>query len=756
MESAVTWEDLPVPGRHLVAEICAAIDGVDVLIAEVSSLNENVLFELGYAIGRGKHTVPALDETLTTATRSWKSLGLLSQMGRIDYSGDASKLAALFLASRPRVGEPTHLDRLLADAKTKKPNSLFAPQPAVPTTAFSNLKKMLDRDRGWTLRGSSEDLVLAPLKFYVEEIYRSTAAIIPFLDPDRNRAEEHNSRASLLAGIAHGLDVPLLLVAEPTYQTPLDYSDMLLNFQSSSDLQGRVRIWLDERHLQATTTGRRAGRLALQVELPIRSFGQYVAEYERDSLADYFVPTSEYETMLRGDAKIFVGRKGTGKTATMQRLVDDLRSSGKNLVVSIKPASYEISGLVEAIGSVDSEAVTDYMLLSLWSYLVYTEIAMQIVRHADSRPAGWPLDEDIERVRKELENLGVEVDADLSSRLEHAVNDFITPQKTHTRRPDDREAVAKAFKVEHVRRLVAAMQPNLASYDRVAVLFDNLDKAWQRGINYAAMSRFLLALLVASGKIERELRRSSDHPAGPVFTLAVFLRTDIFDIVTRFAREPDKIETLEVRWSDEELLLRVLEERYGALRDDDHSGVEADMWAEIFETEVRSTQTRDYIPWRVLPRPRDLVYFANAALTSAINNKHDLVRETDLIAAEQPYSEFVVEALLVEGQAEEFDLEAVIYEFVGKPATLDQTEIIALLSPHGDANDIRDFLVRSTFLQIEMSEGTFEHVDGAARARRRLKIAEQGAANDGRPLHFRVHPAYRPFLEIPDTDLHIK
>jgi len=749
---AATWEDLPVAGRHLISAICTEIDRSEVVIAEVGSLNGNVLFEAGYALGKGKVLVPVLDETKADAVLNWKALGLLTGLGRLDYTGNASKLAVFYMKQAPRKDEPLVLDRLLSGASPKEANSVFAPAPPVHTTALSSLTKMLERDRDWSPRGSSDDLGVAPLELYVKELYRSSAALISVLGPDRTRAREHNARASFLAGIAHGMALPLLIVGEPSFVSPLDYQDMYFGYRNSSDLQKRVRSWLDANHLKWISDGTRSGRLALDIELPIRSFGQYVAEYERDQLADYFVPTSEYEAMLQGHSKIFVGRKGTGKTATMQRMVDDLRQKKSTLVVPIKPANYELSGLVETLKTIESESSTDYMLLALWSYLIYTEIAAQVVRHFDTHPAGWPTRPEIEELRLELERLNVKLDDDLSARLERAVADLTTVALS--RAGSDREGVAKVLRAEQVKRLRTKLSAAIREYDRVAVLFDNLDKAWQRGVDYPTMSRFLLSLLVASGTIERELRRDQSGTDGPTFTLAIFLRTDIYDIVSTYAREPDKIETLEVRWRDEDLLLRVIEERFSALRTGSQTGVQPNVWAEIFAPEVRGLGTRDYLPWRVMARPRDLVYFANAALTSAINNRHNMVLQKDFLSAEQVYSEFAVDALLVEGQSETFDLEAVVYEFVSAPAILPSTEVLAMLAKHGDPDEIRDWLLRSTFLGVEIGAGKFEHVEGASRAKRRLRVAQTSADRDTRPLRFRIHPAFRPFLEIRDDDLY--
>src|SRR5690606_11446875 len=104
-----------------------------------------------------------------------------------------------------------------------------------------------------------------------------------------------------------------------------------------------------------------------------------------------------------------------------------------------------------------------------------------------------------------------------------------------------------------------------------------------------------------------------------------------------------------------------------------------DLWIDLFTTEVRGEVTRDYFLWRALHRPRDLIYFANAALTTAINRQHRIIESSDIIFAEQQYSKFAFDALVVESDAETFNLEDLLYEFAGSPATLNDGDLRRLL-----------------------------------------------------------------------------
>jgi hypothetical protein len=748
---AKTWEDLEVKGTLLIDTICRAIDESEIVVAEVSDLNSNVLFEAGYALATNKHLWLALDETDVDAVRRWKELGIFATIGRVDYSGNSEKLVTACTGPAAPANGPDLLETLMSGGRARQADAVFA--PALPTRfqAALTLESFLERQSHLTILGAGDDLGMAPLDFYVKEIYRASAAVFHLLAPKRLRAAEHNARASFFAGLAHGFGLPVLMVVEEGFTSPLDYKDLLYTYDSAAALQEHVRQWLDSLPKQAGTN-KRLGKLALDIELPLRSFGQYVAEYERDELTDYFVETGEFRSILAGDSKVFVGRKGTGKTATMSQGVLELRKDRRNLVVSVKPSAYELAGLVEFVRALQSDSQSEYAMLSIWAYLLHTEIAVRTVSYASERPAGGGTDDALGLLTQELNDLQIDLDADLSERLEKAVS-TLTSESRRTGETAHAHIgrVLNLHRLSHLKELVLR---TLKDFNRVAVLIDNLDKTWEKGADYGVMARFILSLLTAIGRVEKDFGKPARGLDPVNVTLTVFLRTDIYDAIAKFAREPDKVGVLSVRWQDAELLVRVLEERYTANRSRKSGTPAFDMWEEVFDPEVRGLPTRDYFLWRTLPRPRDFIYFANAALTTAINRKHSVITAADITTADTQYSRFAIEALLVESEAEGFDLEEALYEFAGMDSTMTAGQLAELLSGYENAQEIKDWLIRTSFLGIEVKPGQFIHVEGETDARRQLKVAERFAERSHSEVRFRVHPAFRAFLEVRDDDLH--
>lgn len=748
---SVGWESLDIEGNILISTICKSIDSSSAVVAEISSMNSNVLFEAGYALGRNKELWLALDTTDSEASKLWRDVGLFETVGRLNYEANSDDIVNSVIRKRPDLKTPELFTELITNAKQREANTLFAPALPIKSQANKSLTRILERNRDIKLLGASEDLGLAPLAYYAREIYRSSAGLFHLLPENKVRSREFNARASFLAGYTHALDLPLLMVAEEGFNPPLDYKDLLYQYPTVSALTTRVENWID--NLPSAQPGRaRPGRLHLSIEAPIHSFGQYVAEYESEDLPEYFIETNEFHAIIEGRSPLFVGRKGTGKSATMSQAVRRLSKDRRNLVVPIKPSSYDLGSVLEVVKQLNLESSTDYLFNSIWEYLLYTEIAIAAVRAGELRPAGVGVNTPLFNLSALLEDIGVGIDETFAERLEAIAEPLRGKDFT---RDTEKSVISKTIKVAMTERLRRSIMESLKDFDRVAVLIDNLDKTWEPSADFATTSQFLLSLLTTSGNVQKYVRKNSTN-GSQLFTIGVFLRTDIFDVMSRHAREPDKVGRLSVHWEDEELLARVIEERYGAKKSQTKNAAfdGQEVWSELFADEVKGIPTRDYIISRTLPRPRDLIYLANAALTTAINRKHEKVREEDIIYAEKQYSRFALDALIVESQAEGFDLEEVLFEFAGLDATLDEDELSLVLESVGEADEIRGWLIRTSFLGLQIAEGDFVHVEGEDASRRKLKAAQRLSQRTGRPLRYRIHPAFRDSLEVIDNDLH--
>src|SRR5713226_7775996 len=83
--TARPWERLQVAGRYVIDVILDEIGKSDVAAFDVTHLNHNVMFELGFAIGAQRRIWLFRDPTLVEGQRTWDRVRLLTTIGYSSY-----------------------------------------------------------------------------------------------------------------------------------------------------------------------------------------------------------------------------------------------------------------------------------------------------------------------------------------------------------------------------------------------------------------------------------------------------------------------------------------------------------------------------------------------------------------------------------------------------------------------------------------------------------------------------------------------
>ena len=187
---------------------------------------------------------------------------------------------------------------------------------------------------------------------------------------------------------------------------PIDYRDLLRNYKNAADADAITRQWLahlpgELRELEQVARADITSAPSQAVPL-IRKIhvGDYVAENELSDLAAYFVETAEFEDALAGTFKVFVGRKGTGKSAVTHMVADRLREDMRNLVRVIAPKGYELTQILKLVKEFDLPTRNRFVE-GLWKYLLSTEALIAIWDNLKDKPldASWSAAETAARDR---------------------------------------------------------------------------------------------------------------------------------------------------------------------------------------------------------------------------------------------------------------------------------------------------------------------------------------------------------------------
>ncbi|MFJ2761982.1 P-loop ATPase, Sll1717 family [Streptomyces prasinus] len=755
---ARTWEATPATGRLIIETVLGAIDDSTICLFDVTTLSQNVLFEVGYAFSQQKHLMLSVHKT-PKSEHDWRSFDIFSTIGCIFYE-TGSELASKFMTGIAAASEKTLWDDVSQALDGHTRNSLFYVPTYHTSEAERNLRRMVGKERDLGTKVTIADPAeqgSAPLAWYVNAVYSSTATLLQMSGEQHDRNKLHNARTAFIAGLARGLNRPLLIVVDDEYHGPVDYKDILYTYHNKKKLSEKLKDWLssafDAWRRENSQDQPEVPKLEIATELKELKFGDYVAENESDTLDEYFVETAEYEAVLRESSVVFVGRKGMGKSANMIRASQVLGDDRRNLVCLIRPTNYDLDGLVGLLQSIAGDGNQSFLVDSFWRFLLYSEIAISAVTAAERLPAGISGGTPIAHLRDYLAQN--DISEDFSVRLEKVIEGALVELKEAPKGSaiqKQRERIAQVLHGNIVGNLRRLLGDALRDRHRVALLVDNLDSAWTRSGQLQSQAVLLVGLLGAVSRIAEDFQKENNRLQSVNVTISVFLRSDIYDEVIKEAREPDKINTKRIDWNQPELLKRVMDERYLSARP---AGTSPDeLWNKFFCAEVDGTPTLEHIFATILPRPRDLVYFCKAAVQNAANARHSVVDESDIHEAEKIYSKFAVDALLVEYGSTIEHLEDVIYEFTGSDDVLQRSMVLELISDGLDTEDSEaaekclEGLLKISFLGIEVRDGEIWYPERADQLRKAKILARKTSRREKREERYQIHPAYRNFLEV--------
>ena len=750
------WTDNPVSGAGLIKTILGQVDRSHVFSCDLTYPNPNVSFELGYAIARFKRIFTTLNPGIADAAKDYKRIYFSSlNMGFADYDNHES-LAERFLSESPwRSLDQTLLDRRYRQQvpRPEHPTVMYLKPPSNTDSVLATteeLKKSLFSDG--IIIDDPNEYSSQMLDWYAEKLLIADAVIVHLLSTDHVDHRDHNLKSSIVAGLAQGFGRPFIMLAHAPYESPVDYDQWLKVHDTAESCAALAKAWLESvsDNLSHRRPRRQQAGQSVSASIDLRSLflGDPVAEHEAERLFEYFVETSAYYHALQGPLTILVGRRGTGKTAILYAVRSEMGKSRNDHVTVIKPIGYETHGLIRVLDEVRYRAERGFLIESLWKFLIYSEIANSVETEIVSRPIYHV------RTPEETEFLGYYqgnspvLSPPFSERIDKAVAS-LEGLGYIRQASEQRVRISENLHNSMINDLRRHLGKVLARKNSLTLLIDGLDEPWGPGDHVEHLAELITGLLGVSQVIPNDFRRSDDKTKAVEATITVLLRSDIFLFIQHLLPEQDKLPMVQVTWNDQELLLRVLEERmlYNAPRGRTASAI----WDGIFPESVVGITPQGFILRTALPRPRDLIHLVKAAVNIAINRGHDKVLPNDLLSAREQYSQYAFNSILKEDDPVKGKLEAVLYEFAGTGKELLKEDIESLFATAGVDLDDTDFylnlLCDINFLGVETANG-FHYARDEEERRTLRNIAGVIATRNGRSEMFEINPAFYQVLQI--------
>lgn len=733
-----TWRDMNPGGQILLCSICEAIRTSTAVVADVTNLNHNVMFELGFAIGMGLPVVPLRDTTLAADDRTFRQLGVLDTLGYIEFTNSTvlaeelpksiSREALTFPPGEPDTANPVFLMK----------------SPIVVDGAIaleSALKKARLRYRAFDPRETPRISLIEIMR----QVSISAGVVVEMLASGRNE-RAHNAKCAFAAGLATAMGKAVLMLQEQIEPevAALDYRDIARPYSNAANVPGIARPFFDQviDSIQAPSSIK--VRLD-QTPLVKIDLGDVAAENEILGLRDYFLPTGPSSQAEKGHARLVIGRKGSGKTAIFYRVRDSVQRGRQRLVMEMKPEGDQFIRFKETVLDRLGQGLQEHTLVAFWQYLITSEIARSALRKDERFATMDPLT--YERYSALAQAYGPQdpgEELDFAQRLNWQL-DRVTRQLGSMDVQLIGPRLTQILYSGEQRQLSRAVREYISSREAVWLLVDNLDKGWP--IKGASDKDILIAraLLEAARKIQNDFADSDVD-----FNCVVFLRSDIYELLRDQTPDKGKDRPILLDWDDPQVFEQLIWLRIQSAFPDCTSFEQA--WRQLCAPLVGGQASFDYIVERTLMRPRDLLQFLRHCIDVAVNRGRCRIEEEDVEQAERGYSQdmLIDFAYEIADTHPEYELLPWVFEQASDQLPVDEVRdriMQGLAIDSGQADEAIDFLVSLGFLGVVSRGGEPKYSYQMRGLTKPLSLAIR--AGDA---ELTIHPAFRVALDTAPND----
>lgn len=736
---AVTWSREDLGGAQLIQPVIDSVRESDIIVTDVTTLNFNVIYELGFALGLGKRVIPVRNRAYTAVNDALANVGIFDTLLHQEYS-DADQLTSII--------NNAHSGQRIATSFPYNPLPLYI---VLPEIKGDDLGTLVGRARKAGLKARTFDPAEQARLGAVEAI-RSVATsygvVAPLLAPELRDADAHNLRAGFVAGVSHALEKPTLILQKGQWATPLDVRDEVASYTSEQQL-GELFSAFAERVHDARYAVPSAPRAPLTA-LAQLNLGDPAAENEESQLAAYFLDRAEYRQVLDGRANIVVGRKGSGKTAVFVRSRDQLRGNRAKVVVDLSPEAHHLRKLKDVVLECLTAGSKEFLLSAFWEYILLIEICNKLLeKDIDVHKRNHKLFEPYQRLLKYFREEPVSEALDFSGRLVMLID-----------RISDRYAglyggqtgiVLSSDSLTNIlyETTIANLRHEIEAYvqekDGVAILFDNIDKGWNADGLESADIIMVRTLIDAGRKLRNDFRKT-----GADFWCAVFLRNDVYDVLISATPDRGKESPVLVDWFQQDLLKQMIRRRLLFNNPDDRSRSVDELWHPIAVPIIEGENSLDYLIGRSLMRPRYLLRLIGYCIGNAVNYGRDRVDEDDIEYGLSAYSTYIITEIDLEirdvlgGNAD------ILYIFLGEAKEMRRSEIVSLLNDRiGDSSKTQDvfrLLVWHGVIGLRRGRDDIEYIYNVNYDLKRL-FGLMDKTDGGDPL-MQINPGFWPGLEL--------
>jgi hypothetical protein len=732
-------------GKLFSVKFAKSIRKSRVVSVDLTTINDNVLFEYGFALGLGKRVWPFRDASYEKDKSIFTKLNLLEYVGWTDFR-NSSEIMTKFIVDKPW-GTNNEKNQIYFEPYIAQGSKLFYLKSTHNNDGSIQLTSLIKKQRIPADTIDPREGGQLSLRDYSRRISTSLGVVVHMVDPERTDSKMHNALCTFLAGMGLSMEKPVLILQEGDIKRPIDYGEVLRTYTNAKNIPLFFNKWVKE--IQKNF------EKSKQEDVPERStfaklekldLGDIAAENEIEALKDYFVATPTFREIDQSNDCIVSGRKGTGKTALFYEIRRKYWNKRKFIVLDLKPEGHQLKLLSEVITENFSEGVKKYLIKGFWDYVILSEIGRKILDDDNFAYQDPERLEAYKQIEKNINPLGINWEGDFAQRLLELVH-HIQEKLSRVEEKDSPGKITEYLYTNDLSDLRNAISFYLSQKDGAVILVDNLDKDWKPIENISVEIDILRALADSLKALSNQFKKSSVF-----FKSIVFIRSDILTLLNKQTPDKGKDKIIPLNWRDGETLKQIVVERFRA------SGLDFEKdWNELFPEQVRGVDSLSYLIGRTQMKPRDLLTFCKLSVDTALGRGHSKISEEDILKAEKAFSDIMVEGLSDEIIDVYGNLQDVILEFIDEELPISGDQIRELISmavgsEDGKIEEIIEVLLQYGFLGSETGNSEYSFV-GIQESK--LEVIERRARkfrkrNDKEEV-YTVHNAFRSGLNLKDA-----
>lgn len=735
-----TWKALDIPGQFISEKVIEGINTCSFLVADISMLNFNVTYEIGYAIGKGKRVLLTKNKSIQEGNLTIREVGIFDTIGYMEYQ-NSSELTGFINSAVPS-------DPLSLPSKINIKSPVYLLEGMHKTDWATRIVSRIKKARFLFRSFDPNEQPRLSANDAINQVAQSHGIVIPLLSSTAVGFEVHNMRGAFIAGLADGMSKALCILQYEDDPVPLDYRDFVSISYHPDDINDHIANFAGQ---VAEAFQQDINILTSSEDTFLQSvdLGSTSAENEMRTLESYYLKTDQFLKSLRGEANIVVGRKGSGKSAIFLQVRDRERNKKGNIVLDLKPDGYKLIKFKELILSFLEEGTYQHTIMAFWEYVLLLEICYKILeKDREQHKRDHTLYEPY-RALADLYNAdGYETQGDFSERMSSLMEKISTEYRSKYRDQTNvrlnTSNLTEMLYYHDVRDLSKQVTEYMSRKETCWLLFDNIDKGWPTsGLEHEDLM-IIRALIDATKKIERQFGRSNVS-----VNSILFLRNDVYELLVKETSDRGKEASVLLDWTDSDLLRELVRLRIVSNNIDGDSSF-GSLWPKICVSHYSGEESSQYLIERSLMRPRFLLNLISQCKSFAINLNHDRILEEDIEKGLIAYSTDLLTDIGYEIHDVENNVDDVLYAFIGSRSVVKKDEIFSVL----DEFDVNNQLFEKIFKLLLWYGFIGLQIDDETKYIYDFNYSMQliaGIIKKKEDIDYLINPAFWPALMIKET-----